>query len=106
MRSEQYGMTKFKLIMNNVLIEGRGLEDLSKFLEKKGVSMEPVYKFNNWFLYPEMVALHVEEDALELILKYYEGRRDRNVEVTVNGHEKVDFKNLQFEEIRQHLMAY
>lgn len=106
MYAAQYGMTKFNLIMNNVLIEGRGLEDLSKYLEKKGANLEPVYQFNNWFLYPEMVSLHVEEDALELLLKYYEGRRDRNVTVTVNGHEKVDFKNLQFEEIRQHLIAY
>lgn len=92
--------------MNNVLIEGRGLEDLSKYLESNNVAYEPVYKFNNWFLYPEMVAIHAEADVLELLSEYYDGRRDRNIVVTVDGHEKIDFKNLQIEEIRQQLMVY
>lgn len=89
-----------------VSIAGRGLEELYQFLEDKGIEVDVKYHFNHWFLSAEIAAVKCWGDRAEIVtvlLDYYEDRKGKDVEVTINNEGTVSFKGKDITAIRQEL---
>ncbi|WP_343675151.1 hypothetical protein [Chitinophaga sp.] len=93
----------------DVIIEGRGLEELYHYLAGTGITLDVKYRFNHWLLSAEIAAVMVNGDREEIVsvlLGYYEERQGKDVVVTIDGKEKVSFKGKEIAVIRQELLTH
>lgn len=104
------------MMKTEVSIAGRGLEELYRFLEDKGIEADVKYRFNHWFLSAEIAAVKLcgdRDEIITILLDYYGGRKGKDVELTINNEVKVSFKGKdiavirkELTEIRQELNVY
>lgn len=93
---------------SEVLIEGRGLEELYRFLEDKGLEIDVKYHFNHWLLSAEIAGVKLfgeREEIFSLLLDYYEGRKGKDVEVIVDNNERISFKGKDVAVLKQELLT-
>lgn len=91
-----------------VLIEGRGLEELYRFLEDKGLEPDVKYRFNHWFLSAEIAGVKLcgnKEDIFGALWDYYEGRKGKDVMVTIDDKEKISFKDKEIAALKQEILT-
>ncbi|WPQ63262.1 hypothetical protein SIO70_00095 [Chitinophaga sancti] len=90
----------------DILIEGRGLEELNQFLDDKGLEPDIKYRFNHWFLSAEIAGVRLSGDSeslIEVLLDYYEGRKGKDVTLTIGNHQRISFKDKEIAIIRQEI---
>jgi len=90
----------------DILIEGRGLEELYQFLENKGIEPDIKYRFNHWFLSAEIAGIRLSggsESLIEVLLEYYEGRKGKDVTLTIGNNQRISFKDKEIATIRQEI---
>ena len=71
-----------------VSIAGKGLEELYRFLEDKGMELDVKYHFNHWFLSAEISAVKLfgeRKEIMAVLLDYYELQKGKDVEVMINN---------------------
>jgi len=89
----------------DILIEGRGLEELNQFLDDKGLEPDIKYRFNHWFLSAEIAGIRLSGDSeslIEVLLDYYEGRKGKDVTLAI-GNQRISFKDKEIAIIRQEI---
>jgi hypothetical protein len=92
----------------DVLIEGRGLEELYRFLEDKGLELDVKYHFNHWLLSAEIAGVKLsgdKDEVFSLLLDYYEGRKGKDVVVTINNNEKISFKDKEIAALKLEILT-
>lgn len=90
------------------LIEGRGLEELYRFLDEKGLAPDVKYHFNHWLLSAEIAGVKLcgdREDILAILLDYYADRKGRSVVVTIDNEEKLSFKEAAISALKREVPA-
>lgn len=91
-----------------VFIEGRGLEELYRFLEDKGLDLDVKYHFNHWLLSAEIAGVKLSgdrEDIFAVLLDYYEGRKGKDVVVTIDNKAQISFKDQEIAVLRQQILT-
>lgn len=91
---------------SDILIEGRGLDELYQFLEDKGLELDVKYRFNHWFLSAEIAGVRLSgdrEEILSVLLDYYADRKGKDVTLTIDENECISFRNKEIAAIRKEM---
>lgn len=99
---------RFHIMKTEVFIEGRGLEELYWFLEDKGLDLDVKYHFNHWLLSAEIAGVKLSgdrEDIFAVLLDYYEGRKGKDVVVTIDNKAQISFKDQEIAVLKQQILT-